>query len=94
MLRRIEDLPAGTLGFEAVGEVEDDDWEDVVEPVLKEWIAQGSPSCFQERRRPSARPSSRAPRHGSPRTDAGSSALRPRLETRRPPQFEAGITQM
>lgn len=41
MLKRIEDMPAGTLGFEAVGEVEDDDWEEVVEPVLKEWIAQG-----------------------------------------------------
>lgn len=41
MLRRIEDMPAGTLGFEAVGEVEDDDWEEVVEPVLQEWIARG-----------------------------------------------------
>jgi hypothetical protein len=41
MLKRIEDMPEGTLGFEAVGDVEDDDWEDVVEPVLREWIAQG-----------------------------------------------------
>lgn len=41
MLRAIEDMPAGTVGFEAVGEVEDDDWEDVVEPVLRREIAEG-----------------------------------------------------
>ena len=41
MLRRIEEMPAGTLGFEAVGDVEDDDWEEVVEPVLKQLIAGG-----------------------------------------------------
>jgi hypothetical protein len=41
MLRRIEDMPAGTLGFEAVGEVEDDDWERAVEPVLRQEIAGG-----------------------------------------------------
>lgn len=28
MLKRIEDMPAGTVGFEAHGEVEDDDWEE------------------------------------------------------------------
>ena len=28
MLRRMTDMPAGTIGFEAIGEVEDDDWED------------------------------------------------------------------
>ena len=41
MLRRIEDMPAGTIGFEAIGEVEDDDWHDTVEPVLRELIAAG-----------------------------------------------------
>jgi hypothetical protein len=42
MLRKIDDMPAGTLGFEAVGEVEDDDWRDTVEPVLRETIATGA----------------------------------------------------
>ena len=28
MLRRMTDMPAGTIGFEAIGEVEDDDWEE------------------------------------------------------------------
>ncbi|HKG37565.1 MAG TPA: STAS/SEC14 domain-containing protein [Conexibacter sp.] len=41
MLRRMEDMPAGTIGFKAVGEVEDDDWEDVVEPLLRQRIAAG-----------------------------------------------------
>lgn len=41
MLRRISNMPAGTIGFEAVGEVEDDDWEDAVEPVLRREIADG-----------------------------------------------------
>jgi hypothetical protein len=41
MLRRITDMPAGTVGFEAVGEVEDDDWEEAVEPVLRSEIASG-----------------------------------------------------
>jgi hypothetical protein len=41
MLRRITDMPAGTMGFEAVGEVEDDDWEQAVEPVLRSEIAEG-----------------------------------------------------
>ena len=35
MLRQLKDMPVGTIGFEAVGEVEDDDWEDTVEPVLR-----------------------------------------------------------
>jgi SpoIIAA-like len=34
-------MPAGTIGFEAVGEVEDDDWEQVVEPLLRQEIAAG-----------------------------------------------------
>jgi SpoIIAA-like len=41
MLRRLSDMPSGTIGFEAVGEVDDDDWEDVVEPVLRAEIALG-----------------------------------------------------
>jgi hypothetical protein len=41
MLRRIDDMPAGTIGFEAIGEVEDDDWEDAVEPLLRREIAEG-----------------------------------------------------
>jgi hypothetical protein len=41
MLRRITDMPPGTIGFEAVGEVEDDDWEEAVEPVLRRDIADG-----------------------------------------------------
>lgn len=41
MLRRIKDMPARTIGFEAVGEVEDDDWERSVEPILREEIAEG-----------------------------------------------------
>jgi hypothetical protein len=41
MLRRMTDMPAGTIGFEAVGEVEDDDWEETVEPVLRKEIAEG-----------------------------------------------------
>jgi hypothetical protein len=35
------DMPVGTIGFEAVGEVDDDDWEDAVEPVLRREIADG-----------------------------------------------------
>jgi hypothetical protein len=34
-------MPTGTLGFEAVGEVEDDDWERSVEPQLRQAIAAG-----------------------------------------------------
>ena len=41
MLRRMQEMPAGTLGFEAVGEVEDDDWERAVEPVLRREIGEG-----------------------------------------------------
>ncbi len=41
MLQRIHDMPPGTIGFEAIGEVEDDDWEDVVEPVLRKLIGDG-----------------------------------------------------
>jgi SpoIIAA-like len=41
MLRRMDEMPAGTIGFEAVGDVEDDDWEDTVEPLLRQRIAAG-----------------------------------------------------
>src|SRR5438067_12136938 len=41
MLRRISDMPLGTIGFEAVGDVEDDDWEEAVEPVLRQEIVDG-----------------------------------------------------
>ena len=41
MLRQMTDMPVGTIGFEAVGEVEDAGWEDTVEPVLRQEIAEG-----------------------------------------------------
>ena len=41
MLKPMSDMPAGTLGFEAIGKVEDDDFEDVVEPTLRREIALG-----------------------------------------------------
>jgi hypothetical protein len=41
MFRPMDDMPPGTLGFEAVGEVDDDDWEDVVEPALRRRMAGG-----------------------------------------------------
>jgi hypothetical protein len=44
VLRRIDDMPPGTIGFEAVGEVEDDDWEETVGPVLRSQIADGRKS--------------------------------------------------
>ena len=40
MLKRIYDMPAGTLGFEAVGEVDDDDVEKVLTPALRQWTAE------------------------------------------------------
>ena len=41
MLRAMRDMPVGTFGFEAVGSVEDDDWEKTVEPSLRREIAEG-----------------------------------------------------
>jgi hypothetical protein len=41
MLRRMSEMPTGTIGFEAIGEVEDDDWERAVEPVLRTEISAG-----------------------------------------------------
>jgi hypothetical protein len=40
MLKKIYDMPAGTLGFEAVGEVDDDDVEKVLTPALSRWVAE------------------------------------------------------
>ena len=41
MFKRMFDMPPGTIGFEAVGEIDDDDFEDVVAPVLRQQIAAG-----------------------------------------------------
>src|SRR4051794_28718028 len=41
MLKRMSEMPAGAMGFEAIGEVEDDDWEHAVEPLLRQEIAAG-----------------------------------------------------
>ena len=41
MLKQMPDMPAGTLGFEAIGKFDDDDFEDTVEPVLRREIAAG-----------------------------------------------------
>jgi hypothetical protein len=41
MLKQIRDMPVGTVGFEAIGKVEDDDFEHSVEPVLRGEIAAG-----------------------------------------------------
>lgn len=43
MLRQIADMPSGTVGFEAFGTVDDDDFEDTVEPVLRQAVAAGDP---------------------------------------------------
>ncbi|MDD7941626.1 STAS/SEC14 domain-containing protein [Actinomycetospora lutea] len=41
MLKEIADMPAGAVGFEAVGRVDDDDFEEIVEPVLRREVAAG-----------------------------------------------------
>jgi len=41
MLRKLDDMPAGTIGFEAVGAVADDDWVEAVEPVLRRELSAG-----------------------------------------------------
>jgi hypothetical protein len=41
MLKQMVDMPPGTVGFEAIGEVDDDDFERTVEPVLRRIIADG-----------------------------------------------------
>lgn len=43
MLRRIDGMPPDTIGFEAGGEVEDEEWEDVAdEPVLRDALKKGA----------------------------------------------------
>jgi hypothetical protein len=41
MLKQMSDMPPGTVGFEAHGDVDDDDFEDSVAPVLRREIADG-----------------------------------------------------
>jgi hypothetical protein len=41
MLKQISDMPPGTIGFEAHGDVDDDDFDDIVSPVLRREIAAG-----------------------------------------------------
>jgi hypothetical protein len=41
MLEQMPDMPVGTVGFEAIGKVEDDDFERTVDPVLRGEIAAG-----------------------------------------------------
>lgn len=41
MFKQIRAMPPGTVGFEEVGEIDDDDFADVVEPVLRQRIASG-----------------------------------------------------
>jgi hypothetical protein len=41
MIRVIENMPPGTIGFEADGKVTDDDYRDVLVPAVKEALAQG-----------------------------------------------------
>ena len=41
MLKQMSDMPVGTVGFTAIGKVEDDDFEHAVEPVLRAEIAAG-----------------------------------------------------
>jgi hypothetical protein len=67
MLQRMTDMPAGTIGFEAAGEVEEDDWERTVEPVLRREIADGR----QVRLLYLLGPGARALEGGALRADAG-----------------------
>src|SRR5687768_9828259 len=41
MLKQIADMPPATIGFEAIGKVDDDDFENAVAPVLRRVIAEG-----------------------------------------------------
>jgi SpoIIAA-like len=41
MLKQMADMPPGTIGFEAIEEVDDDDFEKTVEPALRRIIAEG-----------------------------------------------------
>jgi SpoIIAA-like len=41
MIKRLHDMPAGTLGFRATGEIEDDDYDDVLRPALQRALEAG-----------------------------------------------------
>ena len=41
MIERLEDMPAGTLGFRATGEIEREDYEDVLVPALRGAVQRG-----------------------------------------------------
>jgi SpoIIAA-like len=41
MVEKIEDMPAGTIGFRASGELSRDDYREVLEPVLREAAESG-----------------------------------------------------
>jgi len=41
MVERIEDMPAGTIGFRASGEVSRDDYREVLEPALRQAVDEG-----------------------------------------------------
>ena len=41
MIERLSDMPAGTLGFRAAGEIEDDDYEEVLVPELRRALESG-----------------------------------------------------
>ena len=41
MIEQLRDMPPGTLGFRASGEIEDDDYEDVLEPALRRALEAG-----------------------------------------------------
>jgi len=41
MVEKIEDMPSGTIGFRASGEVSSDDYREVLEPALREAVEAG-----------------------------------------------------
>ena len=41
MIERLHGMPAGTVGFRAAGEIEDDDYEDVLVPELRRALESG-----------------------------------------------------
>ena len=41
MIERLDGMPAGTVGFRAAGEIEDDDYEDVLVPELRRALESG-----------------------------------------------------
>jgi hypothetical protein len=47
MVKGIGHMPPGALGFEAVGEVDDDDVEKVLAPASNAWVAR-HPTVFEQ----------------------------------------------